>query len=95
MDNPVNAMINANYIGILAWAIVLGLVLRNAADTTKTLISNFSDAISKLVTWVIKFAPFGIMGLVIESIATNGIESLLGYGQLLVLLLVVCSLLCL
>ena len=87
VDNPVNALFNANYIGILAWAILLGLALRNASDTTKTLISNFSDAVSKLVTWVIKFAPFGIMGLVIESITTNGIESLLGYGQLLVLLI--------
>jgi serine/threonine transporter len=85
--NPVKAISEANYIGILAWAIVLGLALRNAPDTTKTLISNFSDAVSKVVTWVIKFAPFGIMGLVIESITTNGIESLLSYGKLLVVLL--------
>ena len=76
VDNPVKAIYNANYIGILAWAIILGLALRNAPDTTKTVISNFSDAVSKIVTWVIKFAPFGIMGLVIESITTNGIESL-------------------
>jgi serine/threonine transporter len=87
VDNPVKAIFNANYIGILAWAIVLGLALRNAPDTTKTLVSNFSDAISKIVTWVIKFAPFGIMGLVIESITTNGIESLLSYGKLLVVLI--------
>lgn len=87
VDNPVNAIVNANYIGILAWAILLGLALRNAPDSTKTLISNFSDAISKIVTWVIKFAPFGIMGLVIDSITTNGIESLLSYGKLLVLLI--------
>lgn len=87
VDNPVKAIYNANYIGILAWAIVLGLALRNAPDSTKTLISNFSDAVSKVVTWVIKFAPFGIMGLVIESITTNGIESLLSYGKLLVILI--------
>jgi serine/threonine transporter len=87
VDNPVKAIYNANYIGILAWAILLGIALRNAPDTTKTLISNFSDAVSKMVTWVIKFAPFGIMGLVIESITTNGIESLLSYGKLLVVLL--------
>jgi serine/threonine transporter len=87
VDNPVKAIANANYIGILAWAIVLGLALRNAPESTKTLISNFSDAVSKVVTWVIKFAPFGIMGLVIESITTNGIESLLGYGKLLVILI--------
>jgi serine/threonine transporter len=87
VDNPVNAIYNANYIGILAWAILLGLALRNAPDTTKTMIANFSDAVSKMVTWVIKFAPFGIMGLVIESITTNGVESLLSYGKLLAILL--------
>jgi serine/threonine transporter len=87
VDNPVNAIINANYIGILAWAILLGLALKNAADTTKTMISNFSDAVSKLVTWVIKFAPLGIMGLVFETITTNGIESLLSYGKLLAVLI--------
>ncbi|MEH7419368.1 serine/threonine transporter SstT [Neobacillus drentensis] len=87
VDNPVKAIFNANYIGILAWAIVLGLALKNASDTTKTLISNFSDAVSKMVTWVIKFAPFGIMGLVIDSITTNGVGSLLNYGKLLAILL--------
>lgn len=87
VDNPVNAIANANYIGILAWAIVLGLALRNAPDTTKTLITNFSDAVSKMVTWVIKLAPLGIMGLVIESITTNGLESLLSYGKLLIVLI--------
>ncbi|WP_108670942.1 serine/threonine transporter SstT [Peribacillus acanthi] len=87
VDNPAKALFNANYIGILAWAILLGLALRNAADTTKTLISNFSDAISKIVTWVIKFAPLGIMGLVFESITTNGLDSLLSYGKLLVVLI--------
>lgn len=87
VDNPANAIMNANYIGILAWAIVLGLALRNAADTTKTLISNFSDAVSKIVAWVIKLAPLGIMGLVIESITTNGLGSLLSYGKLLAVLI--------
>jgi serine/threonine transporter len=87
VDNPVKAIYNANYIGILTWAIVLGFALRNAPDTTKTLISNFSDAVSKVVTWVIKFAPLGIMGLVTESITTNGLESLLSYGKLLVVLI--------
>jgi serine/threonine transporter len=87
VDNPVNAIVNANYIGILSWAILLGLALRNAAETTKTMISNFSDAVAKLVTWVIKFAPLGIMGLVFESITANGIDALLGYGKLLALLI--------
>jgi serine/threonine transporter len=87
VDNPVKAIVNANYIGILAWAIALGLALRNAPDSTKTMITHFSDAVSKLVTWVIKLAPLGIMGLVIESITTNGLESLLSYGKLLVVLI--------
>jgi serine/threonine transporter len=87
VDNPLKALFNANYIGILAWAVVLGIVLKNASDTTKTVISNFSDAISKIVTWVIKLAPFGIMGLVIENITTNGLDSLLSYGKLLVVLI--------
>ncbi|MDF0727118.1 serine/threonine transporter SstT [Cytobacillus sp. S13-E01] len=87
VDNPVNAITNANYIGILVWAIILGLALRGAPDTTKMMISNISDALSKIVTWVIKFAPFGIMGLVFESITTNGLDSLLSYGSLLALLL--------
>lgn len=87
VDNPVKAIYNANYIGILAWAVVLGIALRNAPDTTKTMITNFSDAVSKMVTWVIKLAPLGIMGLVIDSITTNGIESLLSYGKLIAVLI--------
>ncbi|MEH7123513.1 serine/threonine transporter SstT [Bacillus sp. JJ1532] len=87
VDNPVKAIFNANYIGILAWAILLGLALKNAADSTKTMIANFSDAITKMVTWVIKCAPLGIMGLVFESITTSGIDALLSYGKLLAILL--------
>lgn len=86
VDNPVKAIYNANYIGILSWAVVLGFLLRHAADTTKTLIVNFSDALSELVRVVINFAPLGIMGLVFDSIATNGLATLLSYGQLLVIL---------
>ncbi|WP_134703042.1 serine/threonine transporter SstT [Ammoniphilus sp. YIM 78166] len=87
VDNPIKAIYNANYIGILAWAILLGLALRNAADTTKTMITNFADAVSKMVRWVIMLAPFGIMGLVFESITANGMEALLGYGKLLAVLI--------
>lgn len=87
VDNPVKAIFNANYIGILAWACLLGFALKNAADSTKTLISNVSDAVSKMVTWVIKFAPLGIMGLVFESITTSGLGSLLNYGKLLAVLI--------
>ncbi|WP_027623998.1 serine/threonine transporter SstT [Clostridium lundense] len=87
VDNPVKALYNANYIGILSWAILLGFALRSAPDSTKTMISNFSDAVSQIVKWVINFAPIGIMGLVFDSIATNGIKSLLSYGHLLVVLI--------
>jgi serine/threonine transporter len=86
VDNPVKALFNANYIGILSWAVLLGIALRNAADSTKTIIANVADALSTIVRWVINFAPLGIMGLVFESIATNGIQALLSYGQLIVLL---------
>ncbi len=86
VDNPIKALSNANYIGILSWAVLLGFALRNAPDTTKTMIVNFSDALSQIVVWVIKFAPLGIMGLVFDAIATSGIQSLLSYGQLLVVL---------
>lgn len=86
VDNPVKALFNANYIGILAWAVMLGFALRHAADSTKTFISNMSDAVSQMVKWVINFAPLGIMGLVFDSIATNGLETLLSYGQLLAVL---------
>lgn len=87
VDNPIKALFNANYIGILAWAVLLGFGLKNAADSTKSMISNFSDALSKMVVWVINFAPLGIMGLVVDTIVTSGIGSLLSYGKLLVLLL--------
>ncbi|MDU2198180.1 MAG: serine/threonine transporter SstT [Peptostreptococcaceae bacterium] len=86
VDNPVKALFNANYIGILAWALILGLALKNAAESTKTMISNVADALSQIVRWIINFAPFGIMGLVFDSIATQGLETLLGYGQLIILL---------
>ena len=87
VDNPINALVNANYIGILAWAILLGLALTKASDSTKNVIGNLSDAVTKVVKWVIQLAPIGIMGLVYDSIAKNGLESLAEYGKLLVLLL--------
>lgn len=86
VDNPVKALFNANYIGILSWALILGIALKNSAQSTKLMISNVADGLSQVVRWIINFAPLGIMGLVFDSIATQGIESLLGYGQLIVLL---------
>lgn len=86
VDNPVNALMNANYIGILTWAILLGIVLRNANDSTKDMLTNFSDAVSQIVKWVINLAPLGIMGLVFDTITANGLSSLLTYGKLLLVL---------
>ncbi|RKD22402.1 serine/threonine transporter [Caminicella sporogenes DSM 14501] len=86
VDNPIKALSNANYIGILAWALLLGLALKNAPETTKIVISNIADALSQIVKWVINFAPFGIMGLVFNTIAVNGMAALVNYAQLLVLL---------
>ena len=86
VDNPVKALFNANYIGILSWAIIFGLALKNAGESTKIMISNVADALSQAVRWIINLAPFGIMGLVFDSIATQGLGTLLGYGQLIALL---------
>ncbi|WP_339287900.1 serine/threonine transporter SstT [Ureibacillus sp. FSL K6-0786] len=87
VSNPVNALMNANYIGILAWAVLLGIALKKAADSTKTMIDNLSEAISTIVKWVIEFAPIGIMGLVFDAIATSGLSTLVEYGKLLIVLL--------
>lgn len=87
VDNPIKALYNANYIGILSWALMLGFTLKNAAASTKLVLSNVSDALTEMVRIVIAFAPFGIMGLVFDVIATSGIGVLLGYGKLLAVLI--------
>ena len=87
VDNPVKALYNANYIGILSWALMLGFTLKNAAASTKLMLSNVSDALTEMVRIVIAFAPLGIMGLVFDAIATSGIGALLGYGKLLAVLI--------
>ena len=86
VSNPVSALLNANYIGILAWAILLGVALRHASETTKDFLWDISDAVSQMVRWIIKFAPLGVMGLVFDSIAVSGLATLLEYGKLIVLL---------
>ncbi|CNI42950.1 serine/threonine transporter SstT [Yersinia pekkanenii] len=85
--NPIHALLNANYIGILAWAVGLGVALRHAADTTKALINDMSDAVTKVVRVVIRFAPLGIFGLVASTMAETGFGVLLNYAQLLVVLI--------
>ena len=85
--NPVSAIINANYVGILTWAVILGLALRaGAGEKTKAVLTDISDAVSKTVGWVIQLAPFGIMGLVCASVGEYGIEIFTQYGKLLAVL---------
>lgn len=87
VENPIQAIIGANYVGILTWAVVLGLALRlGASEKTKEVLSDISNAVSKTVAWVIQLAPFGIMGLVFSSISEYGIEIFKDYGKLLALL---------
>ena len=85
--NPVKALLEGNYIGILAWAIALGLSLRHAGETTKTVITDLSNAVSSIVRGVIRCAPLGIMGLVASTFAETGFSALLGYAHLLAVLI--------
>ena len=87
VSNPVGSIVDANYIGILAWAVVFGLALRKSSDKTKSLLSDISDAVTQAVRWVISFAPFGIMGLMYNSVSTSGASIFSDYGKLLALLL--------
>lgn len=89
--NPVDALSTANFIGILAWAIVLGIALRNTSKNVKDVFAAISDAVSMAVRWVINLAPFGILGLVYTSVSTSGLDIFVEYGQL-ILLLVGCML---
>ncbi|MDO4291270.1 MAG: serine/threonine transporter SstT [Eggerthellaceae bacterium] len=86
VTNPVTSLMNANFLGILAWAIMLGIALRAASQNVKDVFSAVSDAVSKVVRWVIELAPFGILGLVYTSVSTNGLEIFVEYGQLILLL---------
>ena len=85
--NPITSIANGNYIGILLWSIVLGLALRmGASDKTKEIFTDISNAVTRVVGWIIQLAPFGIMGLVYSSISEYGIEIFTEYGKLLALL---------
>ena len=84
--NPVSSLVNANYVGILTWAILLGLALRTANNTTKKVLADIADGISLVVSWIINLAPFGIMGLVFVNVSDNGLSIFTQYGRLLLLL---------
>ncbi|SDZ53049.1 serine/threonine transporter SstT [Pseudomonas sp. NFIX28] len=87
VDNPVNALMNANFIGILAWAIGMGVAIRHAAPTTRAVLDDLSSGVTLIVRVVIRFAPLGIFGLVASTLATSGFGALLGYAHLLAVLI--------
>ena len=89
VSNPVEALVKANYIGILVWAVVLGLAMRSASQSANDVFNDISTAVSTVVGWIIQLAPFGIFGLVYTSVSTNGLDIFVEYGQI-ILLLVAC-----
>lgn len=87
VQNPVSSIMNANYIGVLTWAVIFGIALKKvASDATKTVFTNISDAVSTAVRWIISLAPFGILGLVFNSVSTSGLAVFADYGKLLAVL---------
>ena len=92
VSNPISAIAEANYIGVLLWAVVFGLAMREAGEGTKTVLGDISNMLSSAIRWVISCAPFGILGLVYTTVSDTGFESFLNYGRL-ILVLVGCMLL--
>ena len=87
VSNPISAIMNGNYIGILMWGCLFGVAMKKlGADSTKVFLSNTADAVSTIVRWVINLAPFGIMGLVFTNVVSNGLAIFTQYGKLLLLL---------
>jgi serine/threonine transporter len=87
VDNPINAILTANYIGILVWGVLLGVFLHNAADSTRQMLADLADAVTHIVRMVIRLAPIGIFGLVAGNLAESGMEALAGYARILTVLL--------
>ncbi len=89
VQNPLGSIIDANYISVLAWAVVIALALKHVGlkQATQSVVENISEALGVVVRWVINLAPLGIMGLVFDSIATSGIDGLQQYGQLVIVLI--------
>ena len=86
VDNPVNALAQANYIGVLVWAVVFGFAMRTASNHTKDLLNTLAEVTSQIVRWIINLAPFGILGLVFNTISENGVGVLADYGVLILVL---------
>ena len=87
VDNPVSAIANANFIGILAWAIGLGIALRHSTDTTRRVVHDLADSVSWIIRWVIRLAPLGVFGLVATMVVEAGLATLASYAHLLLVLL--------
>ena len=87
VDNPVNALLTSNFIGILVWGVALGLGLRRAAESTRVVFADLAEIVIKIVRVVIRFAPLGILGLVAGNLAEFGFDTLRGYARILVVLL--------
>ncbi|EHJ56998.1 serine/threonine transporter sstT [Streptococcus urinalis FB127-CNA-2] len=87
VDNPINALVNANYIGVLFWALIFGMALRTSTKNTKELLQTSANVTSQVVKWIIDLAPFGIMGLVFTTISENGLSVMKDYGFLLCVLI--------
>lgn len=87
VDNPLNALISANYIGVLSWAVVFGIAMREASHHSKDLLRTSAEVTSKIVEWIINLAPFGILGLVYTTISGKGFQALQSYGLLLLALI--------
>jgi len=87
VDNPVNAILTGNYIGILAWGVLLGLFLHQAAETTRRMLADIADSVTQIVRIVIRLAPIGIFGLVAGNLAVSGLAVLGSYARLLTVLL--------
>ncbi len=87
VSNPVGALVEGRYIGILFWAVIIGIAAKKlASESTKKVLEDASNIVSMVVRWIINMAPFGIMGLVYENVSTNGISIFTDYGKLLILL---------
>ena len=87
VDNPLNALISANYIGALSWAVVFGIAMREASHHSKELLRTSAEVTSKIIEWIINLAPFGILGLVYTTISGKGFQALQSYGLLLLILI--------
>jgi serine/threonine transporter len=87
VDNPISALMNGNYIGILVWGVALGLGLRRASQASRDMLSDIAGAVTAIVRVVIRLAPLGIFGLVAGSLATSGLAELGAYAQVLAVLL--------